>query len=221
MRDQDASPFSAILMRLCESSGARAAALVDQGGETVDYAGRVNAFEVRVMAAELRLILNVARDATLPGWSDVDLIYLRTSRRSYAVVGLSDGYAVVVELLRHAFGLSRRGLTQAIRELEHEAGFTGRLAGPGTVSWFRVEVRPTLEDERRPEALWLDGAWRSVTVLGRYQSRDLARREAGYLVRLASGAEFSLVREPLGHWFVDDPDGVRSVAGESGLSEKV
>ena len=39
-RDQHASRFSAILLRLCEATFALAAALVDSGGETVDYAGK-------------------------------------------------------------------------------------------------------------------------------------------------------------------------------------
>ena len=56
-RDQEASPFSAILWRLCEGCSAHAAALVDKEGETVDYAGRISPYEIRVAAAELRLVL--------------------------------------------------------------------------------------------------------------------------------------------------------------------
>jgi hypothetical protein len=202
-RDQDASPFSAILWRLCEGCAAHAAALVDKEGETVDYAGRISPYEIRVAAAELRLVLAFTRTAALPGWNDVNDIRIRTGQRSYAVVGLGDGYAIVLELVRHSISLSRRALSQAMRELESEAGIQSVLQ-PGSTRWSRVRVRSSAGDTRRPEAIWLDGVWHAVTVLGRYRSDDLARRERGYLARLPNGAEFSLVREPLGYWFADD-----------------
>jgi hypothetical protein len=58
---------------------------------------------------------------------------------------------------------------------------------------------------RRPDAIWLENAWSPITILGRYQARDLSHSELGYLARLASGAEVFLVREPLGIWFIDNP----------------
>jgi len=202
-RDQEASPFSAILRRLCEGCSAHAAALVDKEGETVDYAGRISPYEIRVAAAEMRLVLAFTRDAEVPGFREVSEIRVRTAHRSYAIVGLGDGYAIVLELVRHCFSLSARALLQAVRELESEAGIESVL-GRGQTRWSRVQVRPSATDARRPDAVWLDGAWQSVTVLGRYRSGDLARREHGYLTRLANGAECSLVREPLGFWYADD-----------------
>lgn len=202
-RDQEASPFSAILWRLCEGCSSHAAALVDKEGETVDYAGRISPYEIRVAAAELRLVLAFTRTAEIPGFSEVNEIRIRTGLRSYAIVGLGDGYAIVIELLRHSLSLSRRALAQAMRELEFEAGISSVLE-PGAMRWSRVKVKPSADDSRRPEAVWLEGSWQPVTVLGRYRSADLARRERGYLARLPNGAEFSLVREPLGYWFVDE-----------------
>ncbi len=202
-RDQEASPFSAILWRLCEGCSAHAAALVDKEGETVDYAGRISPYEIRVAAAELRLVLAFTRTAEVPGFRDVNEIRIRTGLRSYAIVGLGDGYAIVIELLRHSLSLSRRALAQAMRELEFEAGISSVLE-PGAMRWSRVKVKPSADDSRRPEAVWLESSWQPVTVLGRYRSADLARRERGYLARLPNGAEFSLVREPLGYWFVDE-----------------
>ena len=202
-RDQDASPFSAILWRLCEGCSAHAAALVDKEGETVDYAGRISPYEIRVAAAELRLVLAFTLTAAVPGFPEVREIRIRTGRRSYAVIALGDGYAIVLELVRYSLSVSSRAVAQATRELEFEAGITSVLQ-PGGTRWSRVEVRPSPADARRPEAVWLEGAWHAVTVLGRYRTGDLARRERGYLARLPSGAEFSLVREPLGVWFADD-----------------
>jgi len=203
-RDQEASPFSAILFRLCEGCAAHAAALVDSEGETVDYAGRIAPYEIRVAAAELRLVLEFTRNAEIPGFPDVSEIRIRTSLRSYAVIGLGDGYAIVLELLKHSLAVSRRALAQAVRELELEAGIASVLT-PGSARWSRVHVRQSADDARRPDAIWLEGTWQAVTVLGRYRSADLARRERGYLARVPSGAEFSLVREPLGYWFIDEP----------------
>ncbi|HWZ88524.1 MAG TPA: hypothetical protein VNW92_06725 [Polyangiaceae bacterium] len=202
-RDQEASPFSAILWRLCEGCAAHAAALVDKEGETVDYAGRISPYEIRVAAAELRLVLAFTRSAQVPGFHEINEIRIRTGQRSYAIVGLGDGYAIVLELLRHSVALSRRALAQATRELEFEAGISSVLQ-PGSTRWSRVRVKASPDEARRPEAVWLDGGWQPVVVLGRYRSADLARRERGYLARLASGAEFSLVREPLGYWFMDE-----------------
>jgi hypothetical protein len=201
-RDQDASPFSAILWRLCEACFAHAAALVDREGETVDYAGRIAPYEIRVAAAELRLVLAFTQEAQVSGFARVNEIRIRTGRRSYAVFALGDGYAIVLQLLRHSFSVSPRALLQATRELESEAGIESVLR-PGGTRWLRVDVRASSSDARRPDAIWLNDAWHAVTVLGRYRSGDLARRERGYLARLASGAEFSLVREPLGVWFAD------------------
>ena len=202
-RDQGASPFSAILERLCEGCSAHAAALVDKEGETVDYAGRISPYEIRVAAAELRLVLAFTRTAEVPGFRAVNEIRIRTGQRSYAVIGLGDGYAIVLELVRHSLTVSPRAVLQATRELESEAGIESVLQARAT-RWSRVEVRASAADARRPEAVWLDGAWNAVTVLGRYRTGDLARRERGYLARLPSGAEFSLVREPLGYWYADD-----------------
>jgi hypothetical protein len=202
-RDQEASPFSAILWRLCEGCSAHAAALVDKEGETVDYAGRISPYEIRVAAAELRLVLAFTRTAQIPGFHQINEIRIRTGLRSYAIIGLGDGYAIVLELVRHSSSLSRRALAQAMRELELEAGISSVLHASST-RWSRVLVKSSSEDLRRPESIWLEGVWQPVTVLGRYRSADLARRERGYLARLTSGAEFSLVREPLGYWFADD-----------------
>src|SRR5689334_15040835 len=98
LRDQELSAFGGILTRLSDSTGALAAALVDPQGETVDYAGALEPFEVRVAAAELRLILEFARGLPLPGAPDTHQILVRTNRRTYVVVALTDGYALVLEL---------------------------------------------------------------------------------------------------------------------------
>jgi hypothetical protein len=202
VRDQEASPFVAILTALCETTGASAAALVDKEGETVDYAGFRSPFEIRVAAAEWRLALDLTHQASVPGWTDVDELWVRARRRSYAVITVADGYAIVLELPRYCSRVSRRALAQAVRELGAEAGLAAPKLGRGA-RWTYVQVRVAPDDPLRPVAIWHEQAWEQVTVLGRYRAGDLEGREVGYLARLMSGAEFSLVREVLGYWFVD------------------
>ncbi len=203
-RDQDASPFSAILWRLCEGCSAHAAALVDKEGETVGL--RRPHFSLRNSRrsgrAPARARLHAQRPSTGLPPSQRDPHSHRTAQlRGRPPLG--DGYAIVLELVRHSFAVSPRAVLQATRELESEAGIESVLR-PGGTRWSRVEVRASASDARRPDAVWLNGAWQAVTVLGRYRSGDLARRERGYLARLANGAECSLVREPLGFWFADE-----------------
>lgn len=205
-RDQDLSPFGTILLGLCEASGVLGAALVDPEGETVDYAGRLDPFDIRVAAAEWRLVLRFVRESRFPGWPDANELVVRARARSYAIVALSEGYAIVLELSRRCFKVSTRALAQAMRELEAEAGLLplARQSFPPSRRWARVRVQTVSGDRLRPSAIWLGGEWSAVTILGRYRRADLGRREVGYLARLPSGAEFTLVREPLGHWFADD-----------------
>src|SRR5262245_12405137 len=105
-RDQAASSFSGILMSLCDGTGALGAALVDREGETVDYAGYLDPFNMKVAAAEWRLVLDVAHGTRHPAFSATHGILVRGKNKSFAVVGLSDGYALVVALPRRCFGLS-------------------------------------------------------------------------------------------------------------------
>ncbi len=206
-RDQSVSPFSATLIRLCESTGALGAALVDAEGETVDYAGYRNPYEIKVTAAEWRIVLGLVLAARLPGFKQILAVSIRCRARSYFVEAMPDGYAIVMELPRFAFLISRRALAQAVRELSQEAGLVLPASRSGA-RWARVRILSAKDDPRRPEAIWIAQAWSPLTILGRYQARDLARHEVGYLARLLSGAEVFLVREPLGYWYVDDVNAV-------------
>lgn len=204
VRDQDGSSFSAILAALCDNTGALAAALVDGEGETVDYAGLLDPYEIKVAAAEWRIVLKVVHEAKVPGFRNVSGLTVRARRRSYVIEAMPDGYAIALSLPRHDFLVSRRALGQAMRELGGEAGMDMPEART-QVNWARVIVRtPDAQHQHRPDAIWLGDRWSPLTILGRYQARDLARNERGYLARLVTGAEVFLVREPLGIWFIDN-----------------
>lgn len=205
VRDQSASAFSAILGRLCDDSGALAAALVDSEGETVDYAGILEPYDIKIMAAEWRIVLRVVHESRLPGFHGVSSMAVRAMGRSYLLEAMPDGYAIALRLPRYSMNVSRRALNQAVRELGSEAGIELPEAR-AQVNWARVQVRtPDDEPQLRPDAIWLGDRWSPIVILGRYQARDLSRSERGYLARLVTGAEVFLVREPLGVWFMDNP----------------
>jgi hypothetical protein len=210
-RDQPASEFSGILMRLCDATGARGAALVDAEGETVDYAGSLGPFDIKVAAAEWRLVLRFITDSAVPAWRETRQLVVRARRASFAAVQLSDGYAVVLCLARHCFAVSWRALAEAERELCAESGLVPLPVLGRSERWTRVEVRTHAGDSKRPEALWYSSTWAPVSILGRYRAADLARGEIGYRARLTSGAELTLVREPLGYWYADDAPSTTSL----------
>jgi hypothetical protein len=202
-RDQAASSFSGILMGLCDATGALGVALVDREGETVDYAGYLEPYLLKVAAAEWRLVLDVARDVPHPNYRETNGILIRGRKKSFAVVGLPEGYAIVVELPKRSFGLSERAVAEAARAVELEASLGTPDETPASERWLRVEIRTVASDPRRPEAVWLDGSWRPLVILGRHGGALRTRREVAFRARLPTGLEFTLVRERGGNWFAD------------------
>jgi hypothetical protein len=204
-RDQRASAFSAALMRLCDSVGALGAAVVDAEGETVDYAGSLDPFDIKVAAAEWQLIFALLRASRVPSLVTTELVRVRAAKKSFVLHALSAEYTLVVQLVRRSFATSHRAIAEAIREVSLEAALPIPRAFVGQKEqWCRVEVRCEDEAQRRPSAVWLHGSWLAVEVLGRF-TRELGSHEIGYRARLASGAELTLIRERLGRWYTDGP----------------
>jgi len=207
-RDTDATPFTPILEALIERvSGAVSAAVVDSQGETVDYAGRGEPFDLRVSAAHLQIILaSIERFGALgePRW-----LVIRGGRKSIAASVLPDGYVLVLLLRsRAAFTISTRALKVCTRALAQEAGWTDleKRDGVKQRSWFEVTVRT----DRRGRPTQVGGAEHderekltAVEVLGAVMG--LSVRERGFRVRTAEGSELTLVREPRQRWYADEP----------------
>jgi hypothetical protein len=210
-RDQAVSTFSATLLRLCETTGAAGATLVDQLGETVDYAGYLEPFVLKVMAAEWRIVLDYARGVKRPGFAEVQEFVVRARNKSFALIALAEGYAIVLELPRGAFSFSRRAVAAAVRELELEAGLPASSTTSHGERWSKLEVQTVPGDRRRPQAVWFQGSWRPIMILGRYADPQRSGRAVGYRARLATGHEFALVREPMGLWFAGDLTGFEPV----------
>jgi len=197
-REQAPSPFTAILENLVAvTPGALGAALVDFEGETVDYAGVIDPFELKVAAAHWQIVLSEIGSSPL---GVPRQITVRARARSYIVRQLQPGYAVVVVLHpRAAFAASDRALQDADARLCAEAGWT---LPRGSSRWYGVDVETDAADRGRPTRLRGTGGWHKVEVMGCMVG--LRPREKGFRVRLPSGAEMTLVRERMGRWFADE-----------------
>ena len=208
----DATPFAQILIDLLlRLPGAYACALVDLGGETVDYAGVVSPFDVKVAAAHMRIVLNDLDEyAALgkPRW-----VVLRGEKRSFVARSLPDGYALVVMLRRRAgFTASARAYATCERELAAEAGWGHLHQGP---AWFPVDVE--VDRRGRPTRIGRGAARVTVEVFGSLMG--LPQNERGFRVRTASGGELTVVREAGNTWYADEdqlsltPRGPREKSG--------
>ena len=198
-RDQATSTFTEILERLLAAvPGAEAVALVDAEGETVDYAGRLDTFDIKIAAAHWQIVLSEI--AETPAIGVIRRITARARSRGYVLSRLQDGYAALIILHRRAsFAVSERALIEMEARLSVEAGWTP----PNPEScWYSVAVQPELRDRTRPSKMRVDGSWHHVDVMGIVLG--LAPREKGFRIRLPSGAEMMLVRERLGRWFADE-----------------
>jgi hypothetical protein len=201
-RDQALSGFAAPLGRLCDALPATAAALVDGDGETVDYAGSSDPFDVRVAAAEAQLLFKTLTESGFGSWRDATELVVRGSKASFSAVRMEHGYLLVIQLPYRSFRLSHRALCEAIRELSIEAELTVP-ARYQTEEWLRVDVQDEQDAGHRPSAVWLSQCWTPVEVVGRYFGEELVPREVAYRIRLATGEEATVVRERLGKWYSD------------------
>lgn len=201
-RDTDATAFTHILEDLLRGiPGSHAAAIVDSQGETVDYAGRGDPFDLRVAAAHLQLVLQgIARFGALgePRW-----IVVKGARKSVAATALPDGYALALLLRsRSAFTISTRALAACQRALAQEAGWAAPTSRDGVLrSWFPV----TVETDRRgrPIRVLTKSGTVALEVLGAVMG--LSVRERGFRVRTSNGSELNLVREAGPRWYADEP----------------
>ncbi len=198
-RDQEASTFTRILECLVTSvPGAKGAAMVDAEGETVDYFGVMEPFDLKVAAAHWQIVLGEMRETS--NFNASKQLTVRARGSGYIVRQLPDRYALVVVFHPHAaFAASERALDEIDGQLCAEAGWP---RPQGTTKWFRVDVETLPSDHSRPRRLLAAGGWHAIEVMGTMVG--LRGREKGFRVRLPNGAEMLLVREGRGRWFTDE-----------------
>jgi hypothetical protein len=211
-REEELSAFAPILADLLRRvPGALAAALVDMEGETVDYWGALDPFDIKIAAAHLQIELGqLARFGKL---GTVKSLMIRGARRSFIARVLPDDYALVLVLGRRAgFTASRRAFDVCEAAIKLEAGWS-RAPSP----WYVVEV--TRDRRGRPARLRWPSPSSSLPSHDKGKKARLGRgvaaevlgtlaglqpRERGYRVRLATGKEVTLVREAGGFWYADE-----------------
>jgi hypothetical protein len=198
VREEHPTEFTRILERLLKlEPSILAAVLVDNDGEAVDYAGVLTAFDAKVAAAHLRLVLCHIADAANAIGQPTQIL-VRSVRRSFLIHVLAEGYALVMVLKRNGFGISPRALAISEHQLSREAGWSTPQQGP---VWHPVHVETAFRNRRRPLRMLAGSTWQRVEVLGSIVGLG---RERGYRCRLRSGAELTLVREPAGTWYADE-----------------
>jgi len=199
-RDTDATAFTVLLSDLVgRIPGAHAAALVDRDGEAIDYAGDLSPFDVKVAGAHWQIVLGEL-DRVEP-FRRPRHVVVRGELRSFVLRALDDAYAVVLILrARAGFAHCPRAFGVFERALHGEAGIGKPQRGP---AWTPVVVQ---RDARsRPRAIGTSGGGEllPVEVLGAVMG--LGRSERGYRIRTATGVEATVVREPGGTWYADEP----------------
>lgn len=201
-RDQAESPFALLLASLLEALPfARGAALVDLEGETVDYAGEVDPFELRVAAATFQLLLADLRSTAM--FREVRQINVVSTKSGYLVRVLDPHYSLVVVLRKlGTFVVSQRVIDEVETHILLEAGLSNRRA-----AWHRVDVdaegRPPRPRRLRRAISEEEPSWTSIEVLGTLV--NVGHAEHGYRVRLGTGAEVNLLCENQRLWFIDEP----------------
>jgi hypothetical protein len=130
-RDMELSAFGQILLALVRGlPEALAAVLVDDEGETVDYAGTLSAYDLRVVGAEGQLLMRFKSAG-----SAVRQISTYAGSRMFLVRALFEGYVLVVVARTSATpSFPSLSLDAADHDLCAEAGY------PSKATWRSVAV---------------------------------------------------------------------------------
>ena len=199
-REQDTTGFTRILQKLVDVlPGATGAALVDDLGECVDYAGILDAYEVRLVAAHAQIELRNAAVQLQSAFGLVRGISIHAQKRSLISLRIVEEYTLaLVYTGGNPTTPSPRALSQAEYEIRLEGGWE---PPPDMERWIHLLVDARPFNKWRPCRVQFAGEWHAVEVIGTVVG--LMDGERGFRVRTDNGAEMTLVRERLGHWYAD------------------
>jgi hypothetical protein len=206
-RDHQAeSPFSILLDELIAAHAfVRGAAIVDSEGESVDYAGELDPYEVRVAAATFQLLITELSECHRLG--EVHQVVMLMGRAGYLLRILDPSYCLLVVLRKAGtFCVSERLLHELETRFLDEAGLP--VAKRPTMTRVDVEmtsrgprarpvrIRPLPRRESEPRE------WTELEVLGVLVGSNPGER--AFRVRLSTGAELTLLRDASRLWFTEE-----------------
>jgi hypothetical protein len=199
-RDQGTTGFTFILENLIEAlPGVAGAALVDELGECVDYAGVLEAYEIRLVSAHMQIELRNAMQGALAQVGRVRSLTICAHRRSYTALTLIEEYNLILVFTGGApLSVSSRAIAQAEYDIRLEGGWEPPV---DLERWIHLHVDARPHDKWRPHRVEFANAWHDVVVIGTVVG--LVDGERGFRVRTGSGEEMTLVRERSGHWYAD------------------
>jgi len=199
-REQDTTGFTRILQNVVHAMpGVMGTALVDGLGECVDYAGLMDAFEIRLVAAHAQIEFRNARAKLSKLMGTVRGLTIYASKRTMYAMQIVDEYHLVLVFAGgNPSNLSPRALAQAEYDIRVEAGWEPT---PDIERWIHLQVDARMDARWRPSRVQFADAWHDVEVIGTVVG--LLAGERGFRVRTPTGAEMTLVRERHGHWYAD------------------
>lgn len=199
-RDVAKTGFTEILENLLEAlPGAAGVALADELGECVDYAGVLEPYEVRLASAHMQIELRNAHQELEDKIGAVRAMAVCAHKRTFIAQALLEGYILILVFTGGApLCISSRALAQAEYDIRLEGGWD---PPPDIERWIHLHVDARPHDRWRPRRVRLADVWYFVEVIGAVVG--LADGERGFRVRTDKGAEMTLVRERLGHWYAD------------------
>jgi hypothetical protein len=164
-RDLDRTSFTAALERLVEAlPESRCVTFIDDEGEAVDLATRVDVFEARVAGAVLSLPLHVTRRfARKNGLGPVRALWIIGETRAALTCRVGEGLDLVLVL----DGTLVRDRTVAALDVGADVVAEAAGIGDDPSAGFFVDARKTLSGKLRPFAVIEQGVRREVSeVLG-------------------------------------------------------
>jgi hypothetical protein len=173
------------------------AVFVDGEGESVDLSARVDAFDARITAAELAIVLaSLRRSSAKQQCGEVLELRCECPERSLIARHVSEGYDLVVLVQSDTISARAAEMTAATAiALMVEAG----LKPPSSYAVLRsVEQRPSRSGLAVPRSFEESGVRRRIeAVLGHRQEGSQVR----YLVRLDTGEEMMIAHDSnTGRW---------------------